>query len=40
MPEWEPFTLSPEQYREFKDRWVGCHPGAVEDGSGAESRDD
>ena len=40
MGSWHPFTVSPQEYLEVKAWWVAAHPGAVEDGLGAESWDD
>ena len=36
MGDWQPFAVSPEEYREIKAWWMAGHAGAVEDGLGAD----
>ena len=40
MDAWQPFALSPEEYREVKAWWVAGHADAVEDSLGVDSWDD
>jgi hypothetical protein len=40
MSAWQPFTVSPEEYRELKAWWVAGSTGAVEDGLGVDCWDD
>ena len=40
MCAWEPFAVSPEEYREIKTWWMADHAGAVEDSLGADCWDD
>ncbi len=39
MSDWQPFTVSPEEYHELKSWWVAHHAGAVEDRFGVECWD-
>ena len=36
MSAWQPFAVSPEEYRELKAWWIGGHAGAAEDGLGTD----
>lgn len=40
MSDWQPFAVSPEEYRELKAWWVAYHAGAVEDCLGVDCWDD
>ncbi len=40
MSDWQPLSVSPEEYRDLKAWWVARHPGTIEEALGTDCWDD